>query len=111
MSRGDELHRQDILDACDELSSVVASRGSVDEGILLRAAERLLEMIGEAATACSTEFREALPQVDWAGLSGLRIVLAHHYHRTQPDLIWQFATVEAPELRSALTRSADSGRD
>jgi hypothetical protein len=29
-------------------------------------------------------------------------VLAHHYHRTEPALIWQFATSEAPPLRLAL---------
>jgi uncharacterized protein with HEPN domain len=36
------------------------------------------------------------------GIAGLRVVLAHHYHRTEPALIWQFATFEAPPLRLAL---------
>jgi uncharacterized protein with HEPN domain len=33
----------------------------------------------------------------------LRIVLAHHYHRVDPELVWTFATVEVPALRSTLT--------
>jgi uncharacterized protein with HEPN domain len=76
--------------------------GVVNEEILLLAAERLLEIIGEAATNCSPALKERHPEVDWEGIAGLRVVLAHHYHRTQPNLIWQFASVEAPQLLVAL---------
>ena len=31
-----------------------------------------------------------------------RIVLAHHYHRTDPDLIWSYAIEQAPALEAAL---------
>lgn len=53
MTRGDDLRRLDILEACSALEQVVQSRGAVNEEILLRAAERLLEIIGEAATSRS----------------------------------------------------------
>lgn len=106
MTRGDDLRRQDIMDACSELATVLANRGTTDETILLRAAERLLEINGEAAPACSDDLRSGYPDVDWPGITGLRVVLAHHYHRTQPDLIWQFATTDAPRLQQAL-----GGRD
>ncbi len=58
--------------------------------------------IGEASTNCSQQLKDQHPDVDWAGIAGLRVVLAHHYHRTQPELIWQFASVEAPALRTSL---------
>jgi len=105
VTRGDDLRVLDIIEiieACVSLSDVVNSRGSVNEEILLRAAERLLEIIGEAATNCSPSFKAQHPAIDWEGISGLRVVLAHHYHRTQPELIWQFASVEAPQLSLAL---------
>jgi len=102
MTRGDDLRRLDILEACAALEQVMQSRGKIDEEILLRAAERLLEIIGEAATNCSQELKGQHPRIDWVGIAGLRVVLAHHYHRTQPELIWQFASMEAPKLRSAL---------
>lgn len=76
----------------------------MSEDILLRAAERLLEIISEAATNCSLEFTTHYPDVDWEGIAGLRIVLAHHYHRTQPALNWRFASVEAPQLLANLTK-------
>lgn len=102
MTRGDDLRRLDIVEACAELSRVVHSRGQVDDEILLRAAERLLEIIGEAATNCSAAMRAQYPDVDWVGIAGLRVVLAHHYHRAQAELIWQFATVDAPALTKVL---------
>lgn len=98
MTRGDDERRLDIVEACSSLAEVVAARGTVSDVILLRAAERLLEIIGEAATHCSPVIRVRYPEVDWEGIAGLRVVLAHHYHRTQPDLIWRFASVEAPAL-------------
>lgn len=103
MSRGDDERRLDVIEACTSLADVVAARDSVSDDILLRAAERLLEIIGEAATNCSLEFKARYPDVDWEGIAGLRIVLAHHYHRTQPELIWRFASVEAPQLLADLT--------
>ena len=104
MTRSDDLRRADIVEACAALARVVEVRqaGSLDEDILVRAAERLLEIIGEAATRCSAELQSRHPEVDWRGLSGLRVVLAHHYHRTQPELIWRFAEVDSLVLRRAL---------
>jgi uncharacterized protein with HEPN domain len=106
MTRSDDQRIADILDACDELSLVVELRtqSSLSEQVLLRAAERLLEIIGEAAANVSEEEMASHPDVDWRSLARLRIVLAHHYHRTDPELIWTYAVNEAPALSSALRR-------
>lgn len=40
--------------------------------------------------------------VDWRSIARLRIVLAHHYHRTDPELIWSYAIEETPVLAAAL---------
>jgi uncharacterized protein with HEPN domain len=50
VTRGDDLRRLDIVEACEGLERIVQARAEMDEEILLRAAERLLEIIGEAAT-------------------------------------------------------------
>ncbi len=77
MTRGDDLRTLDIVEACASLAEVVHARGTVNEEILLRAAERLLEIIGEAATNCSSALKDRHPDVDWEGIAGLRVVLAH----------------------------------
>lgn len=106
MSRSDDERIADIIDACDEVATVVAmrSRAQAPESVLTRAAERLLEIIGEAATAMSTEGKERFPDVDWRRIGRLRIVLAHHYHRSDPALSWSFAEEQVPELAQALHR-------
>lgn len=106
MSRGDDQRVADILDACDELEGVVSlrSEGQVPDEVLLRAAERLLEIIGEAASNGSDAGMNQYPEVDWRNIARLRIVLAHHYHRIDPDLIWSYAIEQAPVLASALRK-------
>jgi uncharacterized protein with HEPN domain len=78
MSRSDEQRIADILDACHELATVVQIRAAsaVPEPVLLRAAERLLEIIGEAASTVTDEARDRYPGVDWRSIARLRIVLA-----------------------------------
>jgi uncharacterized protein with HEPN domain len=105
MSRGDAQRIADILDACDELTAVVAlhvADGPADEVLLLPAAERLLELIGEAASNVSQDADAAHPDVDWRSFARLRIVLAHHYHRADSDLIWSYTVEQAPMLAAAL---------
>jgi uncharacterized protein with HEPN domain len=73
----------------------------VTDQVLLRAAERLPEIIGEAANNVSEEAVAAHPDVHWRSIARLRIVLAHHYHRTDPDLIWSYAVEQAPRLATS----------
>ena len=89
MSRSDERRLADILDAADELAAVVA-RGRdafIADAILRRATERLLEIIGEAANALSDETTGRFPEIEWRDLARLRIVLAHHYQRVDPEQV------------------------
>lgn len=104
MTRSDDQRIADILDACDELGVVVGLRrgGKMSDLVLLRAAERLLEIMGEAAANVSEEGMTRYAGVDWRNMSRLRIVLAHHYHRTDPELIWSFANEDVPALATAL---------
>ena len=104
MTRSDDQRIADILDACDEVDMIVTlkQQDSTPDQVVLRSVERLLEIIGESASQVSDERMAAYPDIDWRSLARLRIVLAHHYHRTDPDLIWSYATNEAPTLGRAL---------
>lgn len=44
----------------------------------MRAAERLLAIIGEDASSVSEDVKDRHRDVDWRSLARLRIVLAHH---------------------------------
>jgi hypothetical protein len=100
VSRSDDQRVADILEAADELALVVAAgrQNFVESGLHRRAAERLLEVIGEASTSLSDDFKSAHPGVAWRDVGALRILLAHHYHRIDADQVWQIAAVSVPDL-------------
>jgi uncharacterized protein with HEPN domain len=107
VSRSDEHRIADILSAAGELGAIV-ERGRAaftTDPILSRATERLLEIIGEAANQLEAGTTDCYPDIPWRDISRLRIVLAHHYHRVDPDQVWVIATTHIPELVAALRRS------
>ncbi len=104
MTRTDGQRIADIRESCAELALIVShGRDDFDkDAILRRAAERLLEIIGEAANALADETRRQYPEVPWSDIRRLRIVLAHHYHRVDPSQVWRIATRDVVELQRAL---------
>jgi uncharacterized protein with HEPN domain len=63
-----------------------------------RALERSLMLIGEAARAVSEETRQALADVAWKRIIGLRHVIAHDYRGLQQDRLWRVASTDVPAL-------------
>ena len=100
MSRSDAERVADILDAARELADAVAVGHDdfVTSLLRTRAAERLLEIIGEASNRLSAEFTDAHPKVPWSDVVALRILLAHHYHRVDVEQVWKIATSSVPDL-------------
>jgi uncharacterized protein with HEPN domain len=104
VSRRDDERVADIVDAADEIAEIIAlGRDAWDkERIRQLAVERLPEIIGEAANSLSENFRAQYPGIPWRDIIGLRIVLAHHYHRVDPGQVWAIATNEVPRLAEGI---------
>jgi uncharacterized protein with HEPN domain len=66
--------------------------------VALLAAERLLEIVGEAARSVPAELRDRYPAVPWAQFTGMRNVLIHAYHRIDPDEVWKTLALDLPSL-------------
>jgi uncharacterized protein with HEPN domain len=113
VSRRDDERVADILDAADEISEIVAlGRDAWDKDRIRQlAAERLLEIIGEAANTLTEDFRAQHPGVPWRDIIGLRIVLAHHYHRVDPGQVWVIAATEVPRLAQSLRPRGQNAGD
>jgi uncharacterized protein with HEPN domain len=104
VSRSDDERIADILEAAAQISTIVG-RGKdtwENDWIAQLAVERLLEIIGESARALSDNTRASYPAVPWGDIIGLRTVLAHHYHRVDPEQVWVIASIEVPNLAAEL---------
>ena len=108
MSRTDEQRRRDILDACEKRAEIAAQGRAAFERSWRdqSAAERQLEIVGEAISRLSDEFTEAYPDLPIREAKDLRNVLAHGYFRVDLDMVWGVIVNRVPELLSALSDRA-----
>ena len=100
MNRGDKKRIEDILEFATKLERYVAKgyeEFQAEEGSGL-AIERLIELVGEASSHLSDEYKTSLPTVAWKEIAGMRVVLAHAYHRVDFEVVWAAATVSVPDL-------------
>ena len=68
------------------------------DDVLGLALVRLLEIVGEAATAISDDIRANHPEVAWRQMSGMRNRLIHGYFDIDLDTVWGTVTTRLPPL-------------
>jgi uncharacterized protein with HEPN domain len=59
---------------------------------------RNLEILGEASNKMDPEFRAAHPEIPWREMIAARNVLIHGYEGTDPEIVWDIAVRQTPEL-------------
>jgi len=57
-----------------------------------------IEIVGEAATQISEEFRASRPDIPWAAIRGMRNRLIHAYADVNVGLVWSTVISDLPEL-------------
>jgi uncharacterized protein with HEPN domain len=62
----------------------------------------LLEIIGEAASGVSEEYRKNHPQIPWPQMIRMRNRLIHGYFDINLDIVWQTVTHDLPMLLNLL---------
>lgn len=62
------------------------------------ATERRIEIIGEAASRVSQQFRDTHADIPWRKIIAQRNVLAHEYGDIDDDLIWALVELHVPKL-------------
>ena len=84
------------------------ARSDLDrDEMLLFALVRAVEIIGEAATKVSPAGREALPDIRWRAITGMRNRLVHAYFDVDRDVLWDTVCSELPGLMSRLSSALD----
>jgi uncharacterized protein with HEPN domain len=103
VSRAEEERFADILEAIQRCQDYVPHLRSDDlASMAYDALLRNLAVIGEAVRSLPSETREAMPDVPWASIAGLRNIVVHEYFRVTPDLILDIVDRERVELALAI---------
>lgn len=101
MSRDWLLYLDDLIDSAEKLQRFLAGRAFESfcaDDILFDAVLFNLAVIGEAAKNLPEEAKASVPQADWTGPARMRDLIAHHYFAVDRRIVWEVATLHAPEL-------------
>ena len=91
----------DMLQAANEAVEMMEHHdlaSFLEDRVLLRAAERIVEIIGESAKHVSANGREATPDIPWREIIGQRNILAHEYGQIDHELLYKTIVDDIPEL-------------
>ncbi|MEA2640207.1 MAG: hypothetical protein QOF51_1601 [Chloroflexota bacterium] len=100
--RREHQYLQDIVDAADTIASFVAGidrEQFIGDALVRSAVVYQLLIMGEAAAHVQDDIRERYPGIMWRRIVGFRNFAAHTYFAFDWELVWDTATVDAPEIR------------
>jgi len=101
----DPAYIWDMLEAAREVEDMLEGRALeafLADRVLLRAIERSIEIIGEAARRVSTAYQAVHPEIPWRAIIGQRNILAHEYGQIDHALLYKTAIEDIPALISQL---------
>ena len=102
---------QDIIQAANYIATF--TEGCSQENLLadkLRyfAVVKNVEIIGEAAYMLSLEFKKKYSHIPWGDIISMRHVLVHGYATVLPELLWQTALTDVPQLKKQIEEIIES---
>lgn len=104
----DQLGRlQDILTAARLIASYVQGVTEADFHTNTQKQDaiiRRLEIIGEAAVHLSDATRQAVPELPFRKMRGMRNIVAHDYANVDLKIVWEVATVHVPDVCAVLEK-------
>lgn len=101
----DKGRLKDMLEATDNLEEFLTGieySSFVSDKLRYYAVLKNIEIVGEAAYMFSTSFKESHPELPWDKMIKMRHVLVHGYASVLPEILWQTAIQEIPELKPIL---------
>ena len=107
--RGDRDRLLDMIEMCDLLVRHASDRETLaHDAVIQAAAQRWIEVLGEAASHVSGDTKTAYPEIPWREIIGTRVILAHAYFHIDQDIIGRVIDRDVPALRIQLVAVADA---
>ena len=82
---------------CHFIQNITMEQFQADE-LTQNAVMRQIQIVGEAARKISFEYQQLHREVPWQGIIGMRNRLVHEYFRIIPEIVWDVAKKDIPEL-------------
>lgn len=82
-------------------AALIVQRGRIAfdaDPLAIRAAKNIVAEIGEAAKALSADTTEAMPEVPWRAIAGMRDRTIHRYPEVDLDVVWDTLAFDLPNL-------------
>jgi uncharacterized protein with HEPN domain len=107
MPEPERIRLQHMLDAAQKAVAFANGRTRqdlTDDEMFMLAEVRLIEIIGEAATAVSDSTRQQLPDIPWRPITATRNRLIHGYFNVDLDILWSIIQNDLPPLITTLQK-------
>jgi len=107
-----EIRLRHILENIDGILAGTAGMSGAeitDDFVTIRAVERAIQIISEAAKELPQELRDAEPSVPWQDIVRIGNILRHEYYRVREDVLMDILSAGLPALREAALRLLDAG--
>ena len=101
--RDDSVYLGHIKDSIARIESYldgVSEARFMDTPLLQDAVIRQIQIIGEAASRLSRQFRSQSPAIPWIDIIGMRQKLVHDYMGVDLGAVWETATKDIGELKA-----------
>ena len=101
----DSRRLEHIRDYCDEIQKTIERCGNSfevfdNDADYQRSVSFCILQIGELSGRLSPEYRQATAsRIQWGPIKGMRNLVAHSYGSISPDIIWETAVSDIPDLR------------
>jgi len=97
----------DMLQAANELLEM--NQGAtfetfIDDIKLMRATERSLEIVGEAARRLSDDFKRQHAQIQWHLMIGQLNIIAHEYGQIDYEMLFKTVIEDMPDIVEQLSQ-------
>jgi uncharacterized protein with HEPN domain len=109
--RRDESRLHDIVQAADQIGRHISGLSKADFLSDIKTQDaviRRIEIMGEAASRISEQFRDAHPEVPWRRLIQLRNFYIHVYETVDEEHLWRTVRRTIPTIRTAVTNLLSS---
>lgn len=105
MTRSTKLFVADMLESMvriEQYTSGMSYESFKENGLVVDAVVRNLEIIGEAARNIPNSMMEQYSDVSWHRMIALRNILIHDYFGVDMEIVWKIITRDLPKEKPVL---------